>query len=63
MDDALCGGGDPNQGITYTYTPINGNTAGAKVKAIIWMGNPRHTPGFPYNVGTSNAPGVSSCCF
>lgn len=59
-DDAFCGGGDPNQGISSTAAPIS-SSVGAKVKAIIWMGDPRHTPGAPYNVGSSTAPGVSSC--
>jgi acetylxylan esterase len=58
MDDAMCGGGDLNQGISSTTTPISGTIA-SKVKAMIWMGDPRHTPGAPYNVGTSTAAGVS----
>jgi hypothetical protein len=41
----------------YAYTPINDNTAGAAIAAIIWMGDPRNTLGAPYNVGTSTAPG------
>lgn len=58
MDDALCGGGDPNQGISSTAAPIS-KTVASKVKAMIWMGDPRHTPGAPYDVGTSTAAGVS----
>ena len=42
-----------------TYAPINGNAAGATIKAIMWMGDPGHTPGVSYNVGTSTASGVS----
>jgi acetylxylan esterase len=57
-DDAFCGGGDANQGISSTAATIS-SAVGAKVKAIIFMGDPRHTPGAPYNVGSSNAPGVS----
>jgi acetylxylan esterase len=57
MDDALCGGGDSNQGISSTTAPITSATA-ANVKAVIWMGDPRHTPGASYNVGTSTAAGV-----
>jgi acetylxylan esterase len=57
MDDAMCGGGDPNQGISSIAAPIS-STVGSKVKAMIWMGDPRHTPGAPYNVGTSTAAGV-----
>ena len=58
MDDAICGGGDPNQGISSTSAPISSSVA-SKVKAMIWMGDPRHTPGAPYNFGTSTATGVS----
>lgn len=58
MDDAMCGGGDPNQGISST-APAIPSSVGAKVKAMIWMGDPRHTPGAPYNVGSSTAAGVS----
>ncbi|KAK8217270.1 hypothetical protein M8818_001523 [Zalaria obscura] len=56
IDDALCGGGDTNMGISSTTAPISA-AVGAKVKAVIWMGDPRHTPGAPYNVGTSTADG------
>ena len=59
IDNALCGGGDPNQGISDTSTPIS-STVGAQIKAVIWMGDPRHTPGASYNVGTSTADGVGS---
>ncbi|KAF2458666.1 Acetylxylan esterase At 0.90 angstrom resolution [Lineolata rhizophorae] len=56
MDNAICGGGDPGQGWTNTDVLITGSVAD-QVKAVILMGDPRHTPGLPYNVGTSNAPG------
>jgi len=59
MDNALCGGTDTNQGISSTAAPITSANA-AKVKAVILMGDPRHTPGASYNVGTSTAAGV---CF
>lgn len=58
MDDAMCGGGDVNEQITNTTSPISAAVA-AQVKAMIWMGDPRHTPGAPYNVGNSTAAGVS----
>lgn len=58
-DDALCGGGDPNQGISSTAAPIS-SSVGSKVKAIIFMGDPRNIPGGPYSVGTAKNPGVSS---
>ncbi|KAF2097128.1 carbohydrate esterase family 5 protein [Rhizodiscina lignyota] len=56
MDDAMCGSGDLNQGIADTSAPI-ASSVGGQVWAIILMGDPRHTPGAPYNVGTSTAPG------
>lgn len=58
MDDAMCGGGDPSEQIMNTTAPISATIA-ARVKAIILMGDPRHTPGAPYNVGNSTDPGVS----
>ena len=58
MDDALCGGGDANEGLTSTTAPIS-STVAAQIKAVIWMGDPRHSPGEPFNVGTSTAGGVS----
>lgn len=59
MDNAMCDGGDVNQGITDTTAPVS-SELGAHVKAMIWMGNPRHFPGASYNVGTSTASGVSA---
>lgn len=61
MDDAVCGGGDTSEQINNTTAPI-ANAVVAQVKAIILMGDPRHTPGAPYNVGNSTAPGVSIKC-
>jgi acetylxylan esterase len=57
-DDAICGGGDPNQGISSTAAPISA-AIGNKIKAIIFMGDPRNIPGGPYSVGTAKGPGVS----
>jgi hypothetical protein len=59
MDDAMCGGGDPSEQIMNTTAPISATIA-ARVKAMILMGDPRHTPGAPYNVGNSTETGVSS---
>ncbi|KAB8230450.1 cutinase [Aspergillus alliaceus] len=56
IDDAMCEGGDTYMGISNITAPIP-IAVGSHVKAMIWMGSPRHTPGAPYNVGTSNAPG------
>jgi len=53
MDDAFCGGGDLTTPLTLA--------ARAMIKAAIFMGDPRHIPGLPYNVGTCNAKGVGSC--
>jgi hypothetical protein len=57
MDDAYCGGGDTNEGITNTAIPIS-TAAQAKIAAAILMGDPRHIPGLTYNVGTCQASGV-----
>jgi acetylxylan esterase len=54
IDNALCGGGDPNQGLAST-----GSIASYNIKAVIFMGNPRFEVGAPYNVGTCKAGGVS----
>ncbi|KAF2240147.1 carbohydrate esterase family 5 protein [Viridothelium virens] len=59
FDDALCGGGDTNQGISSTAATIS-TAAQAQVKAVIWMGDPRHSPGEPFNVGTSTAGGFDA---
>ena len=58
MDDAYCGGGDTNEGLTSTAIPIS-TAAQAKIAAAIFMGDPRHIPGLSYNVGTCQASGVS----
>jgi acetylxylan esterase len=58
MDDAVCGGGDPNQGISDTNPSVSSDV-GAQIKAMILMGNPRHDSSAPYSVGTATAPGVS----
>lgn len=53
FDNALCGGGDPNQGISSTCSIANYNVA-----AAVFMGNPRFRAGAPYNVGSCSAGGV-----
>ena len=60
MDDAFCGGGDTNIGLSDTSTPIQASALN-KIAAAIFMGDPRHIPGLSYNVGTCNASGVSPC--
>ncbi|EMC96483.1 carbohydrate esterase family 5 protein [Baudoinia panamericana UAMH 10762] len=52
-DDALCGGGDPNQGVTNTAATI----ANFNIKAVIWAGDPRFTPGESFHVGSATAGG------
>ena len=58
MDDAFCGGGDTNEGITSTAIPIQASAV-TMIKAAIFMGDPRHINGLSYNVGTCTASGVS----
>lgn len=50
MDDAFCGGGD-------LTTPLS-SSARSMIRAAIFMGDPRHISGLPYNVGTCSASGV-----
>jgi acetylxylan esterase len=57
MDDAFCGGGDTNEGLTSTAIPIQASAI-TQIKAAIFMGDPRHIPGLSYNVGTCQASGV-----
>ncbi|RDW70375.1 hypothetical protein BP5796_08772 [Coleophoma crateriformis] len=58
MDDAFCGGGDTNEGLTSTAIPIQASAV-AMIKAAIFMGDPRHIPGLSYNVGTCQASGFA----
>ena len=59
MDDAFCGGGDTNEGLTSTAIPIQASAVNM-IKAAIFMGDPRHIPGLSYDVGTCQANGVST---
>ncbi|KIJ41431.1 carbohydrate-binding module family 1 protein [Sphaerobolus stellatus SS14] len=58
MDDAFCGGGDTNEGLTSTAIPIQASAINM-IKAAIFMGDPRHIPGLSYNVGTCEASGFA----
>jgi len=58
MDDAYCGGGDSNEGLSSTAIPIQ-SSALSKIAAAIFMGDPRHIAGLSYDVGTCQASGVS----
>ncbi|KZW02447.1 carbohydrate esterase family 5 protein [Exidia glandulosa HHB12029] len=58
FDDAYCGGGDTNEGLSDTSIPISA-AAQKQVKAAIFMGDPRHIPGLSFNVGTCQASGFA----
>lgn len=58
MDDAYCGGGDTNEGLTSTAIPISA-AAQKKIAAAIFMGDPRHIAGLSYNVGSCQASGFA----
>lgn len=62
FDDAFCGGGDTNEGLSSTAIPIS-SAAQQKIAAAIFMGDPRHIPGLSYNVGTCQASGVRPVYF
>ncbi len=58
MDDAFCGGGDANEGLSSTAIPIQASAINM-IKAAIFMGDPRYVYGLvPYQVGTCRASGV-----
>jgi len=58
FDDAYCGGGDTNEGLSSTAIPIS-TAAQAKIAAAIFMGDPRYIHGLPYQVGTCAAQGFA----
>ncbi|KAF7890719.1 hypothetical protein EAF00_009034 [Botryotinia globosa] len=58
MDDAFCGGGDTNNGLTNTAIPIQASAINM-IKAAIFMGNPRYIYGLSYEVGTCRAHGFA----
>jgi acetylxylan esterase len=59
MDDAFCGGGDANEGLSSTAIPIQA-AAVNMIKAAIFMGDPRYVYGLaPYQVGTCRASGFA----
>ncbi|KAK3675167.1 hypothetical protein LTR78_005101 [Recurvomyces mirabilis] len=58
-DNALCGGGDLNQGVKSTAATISA-AARANIKAVIWAGNPRNSPSeSSFHVGSCTAGGAS----
>ncbi|EJD43596.1 putative acetyl xylan esterase [Auricularia subglabra TFB-10046 SS5] len=58
FDDAYCGGGDTNEGLSATAYPLTA-AATNQIKAAIFMGDPRHIPGLSFNVGTCQASGFA----
>ncbi|TEY57667.1 hypothetical protein BOTCAL_0209g00060 [Botryotinia calthae] len=58
MDDAFCGGGDANNGLTNTVIPIQASAVNM-IKAVIFMGNPRYIYGLSYEAGTCRAQGFA----
>ncbi|KAJ7718231.1 putative acetyl xylan esterase [Mycena metata] len=58
FDDAYCGGGDTNEGLSNTAIPISA-AAQKKIAAAIFMGDPRHIAGLSYNVGSCQASGFA----
>ncbi|KAE9383119.1 putative acetyl xylan esterase [Gymnopus androsaceus JB14] len=58
FDDAYCAGGDTNEGISSTASPLSAN-AQKQIKAAIFMGDPRWTHGESYLVGTCTAQGFA----
>ncbi|KAI6090404.1 carbohydrate esterase family 5 protein [Hypoxylon rubiginosum] len=57
MDDAFCGGPDGNS-MAETSAPIP-TAVGERVKALVFMGDPRNIPGAPYNIGSSTGGGFA----
>ncbi|KAH7118525.1 carbohydrate esterase family 5 protein [Dactylonectria estremocensis] len=56
FDNAFCGGGDPNQGLSNTAVLLSASAVNM-VKAAIFMGDPRYIAGLSYNVGTCTQSG------
>ena len=57
MNDAFCGG--PDSKSLNASAPLVSKDAFKSVAALILMGDPRHTPGSPFNVGNATVGGVS----
>ncbi|OAR03632.1 hypothetical protein LLEC1_00898 [Akanthomyces lecanii] len=53
FDDALCGGGDPNMGISETAATISQ----FNIKAVLLPADDRFTPGEPFHVGNATVGG------
>ncbi|KAG5924040.1 hypothetical protein E4U53_003471 [Claviceps sorghi] len=59
MDNALCGGPDPNARITDKTAPVDPSAA-AMIKAVVGMGSPRYQHGLPYSYGTCSGHGFDA---
>ncbi|KAG8868802.1 hypothetical protein FRB97_001894 [Tulasnella sp. 331] len=59
FDDAYCGGGDTDEGLSSTAIPIS-SPAQKMIAAAIFLSDPRYISGLPYNVGTCQAGGFAS---
>lgn len=59
FDNAFCGGGDPNQGLTSTAIPISSGAIN-QIKAVILQGTPTYVYGLSYDVGTCRAGGFDA---
>ncbi len=57
MNDAFCGGPDGKS--LNASAPLVSRDAFRNVAALILMGDPRHVPGSPFNVGNATVGGVS----
>ena len=56
-DNVLCGGGDLQQGVLDKSIPVS-PAALDKIKAAVFMGNPRFTNGQDFNAGSCTKSGV-----
>ncbi|KAG5922820.1 hypothetical protein E4U42_005239 [Claviceps africana] len=59
MDNALCGGDDPNAHITNGAPTINSNAA-CMITAVVGMGNPRYQAGLSDDAGTCTGSGFDA---
>ncbi|KAF3933544.1 hypothetical protein ABW19_dt0201193 [Dactylella cylindrospora] len=57
-ENAFCGGGDTNIGLSNTAIPIQASALNM-IKAVILMGSPRFTTPAPYNVGSCTQQGFA----
>ncbi|ETI21993.1 hypothetical protein G647_06063 [Cladophialophora carrionii CBS 160.54] len=58
-DNALCRGGDPDHGITYTK-PLISSAARNQIEAVIWARNPRNSLAETFQYGSCTAGGFDA---